>query len=154
LEAVYKINVQEFLDYVHDIPIKNYLQSDEELRQTLALYPSRKIIFTNADTNHARRVLCTLGVDEFFEQVIDIHAIRPFCKPQPEAFEKALTIAGVIDPTKCVMIDDSYPNLVSAHEMGLFTIQVGTEVRSSLVDAVVLTLFDLPSVLPVKITEV
>ncbi|KAF0112104.1 MAG: putative hydrolase of the HAD superfamily [Chloroflexi bacterium] len=150
LVAEYQVDDQEFLDFVHDIPIQNYLSRDELLRKILALYPQQKVIFTNADTHHAKRVLHTLGVNEFFDQVIDIRSIRPFCKPQPEAFALALGLAGITDPSKCVMIDDSYRNLVTANETGLFTIQVGTVVRNPQVDAAIISLADLPSVIPVS----
>jgi FMN phosphatase YigB (HAD superfamily) len=49
------------------------------------------------------------------------------------------------------MIDDSPRNLKTAHEMGFFTIQVGTDTRSPYADAAILTLADLPDVIPVEI---
>jgi putative hydrolase of the HAD superfamily len=150
LEAVYHIDTQEFLDFVHDIPVNHYIQRDESLRKTLAMYSERKIIFTNADTNHAIRVLSTLGVSEFFDQVVDIRDMRPFCKPQKEAFARAMELTGITNPANCLLMDDTYPNLVTAHELGMFTIHVGTDIRAPLVDAAINTLNDLPSVIPIN----
>jgi porphobilinogen deaminase len=52
------------------------------------------------------------------------------------------------------MIDDAYKNLVTANEKGLYTIQVGTEVRNPMVDAAILTLADLPNVIPIQMPKV
>jgi putative hydrolase of the HAD superfamily len=150
LQARYQINEQDFLDFVHDVPLGKYLKPDPALRETLELYPQRKVIFTNADTNHANRVIVTLGLEGCFDQIIDIRDIRPFCKPQVDAFAKALEIAGVSTPTECVMIDDALRNLQAAREVGMFTIQIGAQQCPPGVDAVILSLLDLPDVIPVK----
>ena len=150
LEEHYQINEQEFLDYVHDVSLDRFLKPDPQLRLTLELYSQRKIIFTNADTNHANRVLNALELQGCFDQIIDIRDIRPYCKPQPEAFKKALELAGVKNPNDCVMIDDAYRNLVVASETGLFTIQTGVKECPQGIDASILTLLDLPGVIPVR----
>lgn len=148
LREVYGIDEAEFLSYVHDIPIEKYLHQDEVLIRTLTLYPARKVIFTNADTNHARRVLTTLGVDHFFDQVIDIQAIHPYCKPMPEAFQVALDVAGIENVEGCVMIDDSDRNLLTAHDLGFFTIRIGSDQRQPYVDAAIASIYQLPEVVP------
>lgn len=150
LREVYGIDEREFLAYVHDIPLDRYLGRDEVLIQTLGLFPQQKVIFTNADTGHARRVLHTLGIEHFFTRVIDIQAIHPYCKPMSEAFQLAFELAGIDNPTECVMIDDSDRNLVTAHELGLFTIRIGSEERAEHVDAAILSIHDLPDVIPVS----
>jgi FMN phosphatase YigB (HAD superfamily) len=81
--------------------------------------------------------------------VIDIQQIYPYCKPMEEAFQIAIKTAGVENPADCVMIDDSVRNLRAAHDLGLFTIQVGTEERTDFVDAAILTIHSLPEVIPV-----
>ena len=150
LREEYSIDENEFLAYVHDIPLDQYLAEDSKLANVLELFPSRKAIFTNADTNHARRVLRRLGVNSFFEQVIDIQLIHPFCKPMPEAFQLALQAAAVSKPSDCVMIDDSEQNLRSAHDLGMYTIRVGTEEHADFIDAAIHTIHDLPLVIPVN----
>ena len=148
LEARYHIDEQDFLDYVHDLPLKDYLQPDPMVKSTLEKYPHRKVIFTNADTNHANRVILALGLEECFDQIIDIRDIRPFCKPQLEAFNKALHLAGVTDPAGCVMIDDAQRNLQAAHEAGLFTIQIGESDCPPGIDASISSLLNLPEIIP------
>ncbi|MHC1740821.1 MAG: pyrimidine 5'-nucleotidase [Anaerolineaceae bacterium] len=149
LEEIYHINSQDFLDFVHDVPLNNYLQPNLDLRQTLCAYPIPKVIFTNADTNHANRVISALGVDGCFDKIVDIRDIHPYCKPQREAFEKALELTGIKDPRNCVMIDDSPRNLFSAKDVGLFTIQIGVNDCPVGIDASILSLLDLPSVIPI-----
>ncbi len=154
LVAEYQVEEVDFLDYVHDIPIEEYLSENLALRKTLLQYPQRKLIFTNANLGHARRVLRTLGIEDIFEMIIDIQSIKPWCKPQPEAFVTALRLAGNLDPTRCVLVDDAYRNLVTAHALGMKTIQVGVSVLQNPVDACVQSLEELPNVLPVETCEV
>lgn len=149
LQSVYGIDERIFLDYVHDIPIHRFLQRDIALIATLSQYPARKIIFTNASRSHAERVISALGLEDLFSEIIDILQIAPYCKPLPEAYKKALEISGVTDPGNCIVIDDSPRNLKTASEMGFLTIQVGSEMRSPFADAAILSLADLPDVVPV-----
>lgn len=150
LREEYGINENDFLAYVHDIPLEQYLEVDPKLASILEMFPGRKAIFTNADTNHARRVLRRLGVNTYFEQIIDILRIHPYCKPMPEAFQLALQTAGVREPANCVMIDDSEQNLRAAHDLGMVTIRVGTEERADFVDAAIHSIHELPHVIPVS----
>lgn len=150
LKTLYGIDEIKFLDYVHDIPLDHYLQPDLALVKSIGLYPERKIIFTNASLAHAERVISILGLDGVFSEIIDILQITPYCKPLPEAYQKALEISSVHEVQNCVMIDDSTRNLKTAHEMGFYTIQVGTDSRSPYADATVLTLADLPDVIPAE----
>ena len=150
LSSLYGINARHFLDYVHDIPLHQYLRADTALVDAMTHSPSRKIIFTNANQAHAERVISILGLQGVFSDIIDILQVSPYCKPLPEAYEKAIKISGISDPGKCVMVDDSSRNLKTASEMGFFTIQVGTETRSPYADAAILSLADLPDVIPVE----
>lgn len=153
LREEYRIDENEFLAFVHDIPLNQYLETDPKLAGVLELFPEPKVIFTNADTNHAVRVLQTLGVNSFFDQVIDIHRIHPYCKPMVEAFQLALQAAGVNDPAKCVMIDDAERNLRVAHDLGMYTIRVGSAERSDFIDAAIPSIHDLPLVIPLSQTR-
>lgn len=148
LKTLYDIDERAFLDFVHDVPLDRFLQKDVVLVDTLSLFPNRKIIFTNASQDHAVRVIEILGIDEFFSEIIDILQISPYCKPMPEAYHKALEISGLSNPADCVVIDDSPRNLKTASEMGFFTIQVGSDTRCPYADAAILTIADLPDVIP------
>lgn len=125
LQVTRHIDEHEFIDYVHDVPLERFLQPDAELRAVLERYPQRKLIFTNADRNHAGRVLTRLELQGCFAGIIDIYDIAPYCKPMDEAYQTALRLAGETDPSTCVFIDDSPRNLAAARALGLYTIQVG-----------------------------
>lgn len=151
LKSLYNIDELEFLEYVHDIPLEQYIRRDEALIETVSLYNSRKIIFTNANQGHAKKVLSLLGLDTFFDQIIDVLCVSPYCKPFPQAFRIALELSGDLDAEDCVIIDDSIRNLETARKLGFYTIQVGTETRSPYADAAVMSLVDLPNVIPVQV---
>ncbi len=131
LKMTRQVNEREFLDYVHDVPIDQFLQPDAELRAALLRYPLRRIIFTNADRNHAGRVLRQLGLEDCFDRTIDIYDIAPYCKPMTEAFQIALALCGEPVPEKCVFIDDSPNNLAAARALGFYTVQVGPSMWSN-----------------------
>lgn len=124
LQTLYNVDELDYLNYVHDIPVGELLSPNPGLRSTLLRYPQQKIIFTNADASHARRVLTALGLEDCFEGIVDILDLTPYCKPQPGAFLRALHLAGNPDPVRCLLVEDSPANLVAARELGFGTIQV------------------------------
>lgn len=149
LVELYHVDAQDYLDFVHDVDLSKYLRPDESLRDTLNLYPQRKVIFTNASIGHARRVITQLGLDGIFEKIIDIQSISPFCKPMRGAFQKAFELADIHSPEECIMLDDSTSNLRVAQELGMFAVRVGADDCSDGMDAAIASLTDLPSVVPV-----
>jgi pyrimidine 5'-nucleotidase len=138
------IDQVDYLDFVHDVPIERMLQPDSRLREILSGFPQRKVIFTNADRKHARRVLGALKVEDCFEQIIDILDIAPYCKPQSGAFERALRIAGEEDPAQCVLVDDGIPNLAAARQYGFRTVRVGSSELSQDYEVGISSIHDLP----------
>lgn len=125
LQVNYQVEVADFLAFVHDVPLGQYLRPDPLLRQVLQALPARKFIFTNADVAHARRVLNALQLADCFEDIIDVVAIDPYCKPMPEAFAIALKAAGESDPARCVMIDDIPRTTRAARQIGMYAILCG-----------------------------
>ena len=109
LRREFKLDDQDFLDYVHDLPLSDHLQADPKLRQMLQTYPQEKWVFTNADAGHASRIMKVLGINDCFQGIIDILDIDPHSKPHPNAYHTALQIAGKDDPAKCVFMDDRHP---------------------------------------------
>lgn len=127
LQANHGVDEVEFLAYVHDIPLGDYLRPDPVLRQVIASLPTQNLVFTNADAGHARRVLTALDLNDLFEKVVDINAVAPYCKPMPEAFKIAMRVAGENDPGKCVMIDDLPHTVQAARETGMYGILCGSK---------------------------
>lgn len=127
LQARHDVDAQDFLAFVHDVPLKDYLKPDPLQREIIASLPTRNLVFTNADVPHARRVLAALELDDLFETIIDINEMSPYCKPMPESFAIAQDLADEPDPRKCVMIDDLPHTTRAALEAGMASILYGTE---------------------------
>jgi putative hydrolase of the HAD superfamily len=144
LQAHHKVDTDEYLAFVHDVPIRQYLRPNPELRAAIQGIFARKFIFTNADTNHANRVLEAVGLQGLFDGIIDVHVIAPFCKPMPEAFDLALEAAGNPDPHACALLDDQRRITRAARRLGMYTILVGEHTPGDDADAALLHLTDLP----------
>lgn len=125
LQIHHDVDADDYLAYVHDLPLETYLQPDPELGALLRRLPQDKWIFTNADSDHARRVLAVLDLGDCFNGVIDVRAMNFYCKPEPQAYYLALQVAGKSEPRRCVLLDDSPTNLAPARAMGFTTILVG-----------------------------
>ena len=148
LQVHYGIKTEDYLNYVHDLPLHEYLQPDPILRGMLLSIPQHRWIFTNSDQPHAQRVMNVLGIKDCFEGLIDVYAMEPYCKPKPEAYRLALEFAGVSDPETCALIDDSPQNLAPAKRMGFFTILVGQNGSHPTADRSLVDINDLPKIVP------
>jgi putative hydrolase of the HAD superfamily len=124
LQIEFEVDMDDYLRFVHDAPLEDILSPDPELGQVLHALPQRKVIFTNAYAPHAHRVMEILGVQDHFDQIIDIYVIHPYCKPEVEAFRKALAFINEA-PEDCLLIDDNPANLDTAQALGMGTISVG-----------------------------
>ena len=124
LQALYEVDPMDYLAYVHNVHLPDFISPNHQDRETLLALPQKKYIFTNADIHHATRVLKTLNLFDCFDGIVDILQIVPNCKPQDEAFQIALKHAGNPDPKHCILIDDMLFNLQAAHKLGFGTIQV------------------------------
>lgn len=147
LKAEYDIDEMAYLDFVHDVNHAEYLQPDLRLREMLEAYPQKKFIFTNADKKHADRVIDALGLNGLFEEIIDILAIWPYCKPQKEAFEIALKHTGLA-AVETVFIDDSPANIVGARALGFQTVLIAENGSGPESLPVISSLHHLPSLIP------
>jgi putative hydrolase of the HAD superfamily len=120
----HEVNPRDFLDYVHDVPVHEFLSADLELRETLEQVKSRKLIFTNSDLKHANRILDALGVRDQFERIFDIEAMNFIPKPNPDPYRLVLEYLRMY-PKDVLLIDDMERNLKPAQEMGMRTILIG-----------------------------
>jgi putative hydrolase of the HAD superfamily len=121
----HQVEPMDFLRFVHDVPVKDFLSIDLDLRRSLEEITSRKIIFTNSDEAHATRILDALGIRDLFEKIFDIEAMGFIPKPNPEAYQSVLSYAGV-SPAECLLIDDMERNLKPAKVLGMRTVLIGT----------------------------
>lgn len=153
LQANYTLDVQDYLNFVHGLPLKDYIQPTPGLREVLQGMPVHKFIFTNADAGHAQRVIKTLELDGCFDGILDILGMAPYCKPMPETFAMALKMAGEADAHKCVMIDDMPRTTRAAREQGIFSILYGASETHPDADAVLTNLLQLPELLETAVSH-
>jgi putative hydrolase of the HAD superfamily len=121
----FDIDPADYLEFVHQVDYAALLKPDPELREALLALPQSKSIFTNASREHALHVLEAVGLGGLFEHIIDIVSLDYRNKPLPEAYVRAVTLAGASTANACLMADDRPVNLAPARELGMTTVLVG-----------------------------
>lgn len=118
----YAVDPWSFLDFVHQV---NYERVDPSprLAAALAALPGRKVVYTNASTSHAERVLDRLGIAGHFDGVFDVAAASWRPKPHPSGYQM-LVEQHQITPEKSVMVEDIAPNLKPAAALGMTTVWI------------------------------
>jgi putative hydrolase of the HAD superfamily len=144
----HQIDPMEYLDYVHDVPVENLIPPDPELQTMLASITIPRVIFTNAHLEYAERVLNQLGISDLVTQIIDILALDFSNKPNPEAYHRALILAGNPSSDTCLLVDDRFPNLSTAADFGMTTVLVGDGVIEGTVDYTIEHIHDLTNAVP------
>ena len=119
--------IDDYLREVHDIPINAHIKRDKRLREVLEKMDSSipKYIFTASVRHHAERCLDALGISDMFEDIIDVKACNLATKHTEEAFNNAMRIAGVSNPSSCLFFDDSTKNIAMGARMGWRCVLVG-----------------------------
>ena len=115
-----------YLKFVHDIPLANFIAPDPKLRAVLERIPQEKVILTNADVPHARRILDILGVSDLFTRVFDVVCFDYQCKPAAVVYEKVLEMLPALGD-ECVLIEDAARNLPPARALGIKTILLAND---------------------------
>jgi putative hydrolase of the HAD superfamily len=103
---------------------------DPALIGALARLPGRRLIFTNADAGHARRMMAHLGIEGLFSDVFHIESADFAPKPDPLAFER-LIAAHAVTPRSCAFFEDRALNLEPAKALGMTTVLVGPEAETN-----------------------
>lgn len=142
------VDPDDYLQYVHQIPLEDYLSQDKTLNILLSGLPQDLWVFTNADYRHAEAVLEILDIREHFNGIIDLIAMDFAIKPRPEAYQIALEIAGEKDPSRCILFDDLLPNLDGAKKQGFTTVLVGQNGSVESADFHIPTIHRIREVLP------
>ena len=148
LQIHYDVDPYDYLDFVHDLPLREYLAPDPKLREMLLMIPTRRWVFTNSDAPHANRVMGILCIRDCFEGMIDVWTMNPLVKPMKAAYKFALDFVGGANPKDCALLDDSTRNLETAKEMGFFTVLVGQNGDHTSADRTLMDIHDLPRVVP------
>ncbi len=120
------VDIQAYLEQIHDIPVQDYLSPNPRLQQILPAISLKKYIFTNSYRKHAENVLRVLDIEPFFDGIFDIRSVNYVSKPAKHPYT---TIVGLLEtrPQTCIYIDDQARNLREAKRMGMRTILVDAE---------------------------
>jgi len=122
----HSVDVDDYLFFVHDVPVEEYLAPNPALAAMLDAIPLRKAIYTNATLEYGRRVLRVLGVADRFEQLIGIEEVGLRSKVYRDAYERVLARLGARGD-ECIMVEDTAHNLRPAKALGLTTVLVDAE---------------------------
>lgn len=148
LQVEHQIDADEYLRWVHDIPLHEYLKPNPHLDAVLSSIPQEKVIFTNASREHAEHVLENLGIRHHFQRIVDVRDMAYQSKPQPAAYR---LICELLDarPQECVLVEDNIRNLHPAKALGMVTVLVwdGSHGSADGVDYVIHTIEEIGKVL-------
>jgi putative hydrolase of the HAD superfamily len=125
LMICHEMDPEPFLRFVHEVDLDS-VAPNPALDSALEAIRGRKIIFTNASTDHAERILDRLGVVRHFSDIFDIAAAGYVPKPEPAAYDDLVRRFG-LDCRNTVMIDDIARNLAPAAALGMTTVWLRNE---------------------------
>jgi len=114
---------EEFLDYVHDVEHPE-LKKNDQLISKMRILEGKKIIFTNATSKHAEKILKILELEDDFDQIIDIKDLEYIPKPDKRSYKKLLECLNVNKENlnKTIFFEDTIKNLIPAKELGITTV--------------------------------
>lgn len=139
------IDPRHFLQETHQFPdLQRMIVFEKPLLHLLRRLPGRKIVFSNAPRHYAEAVLRLTGLERCFAALYSVEQLKFRPKPMPAGFRTVLR-AERLDPRRCIMVEDSLSNLVTAKQLGMRTVFVSTSLRRSpYVDVTVRSVLDLP----------
>ncbi len=118
-----KLEPEEFLDYVHDVEHPE-LEKNDQLISKIRILEGKKIIFTNATSKHAKKILKILELEHDFDQIIDIKDLDYIPKPDKRSYKKLLECLNLNKENldKTIFFEDTVKNLIPAKELGITTV--------------------------------
>ena len=120
-----KLEPEEFLDYVHDVEHPE-LKKNDQLISKIRILEGKKIIFTNATSKHAKKILKILELEHDFDQIIDIKDLEYIPKPDKRSYKKLLECLNLNKENldKTIFFEDTVKNLIPAKELGITTVWI------------------------------
>lgn len=134
-----------FLWHTHQFPaLHQMVLRQRGLRAALQRLPGRKLVYSNAPAHYIHRVLELLGIADLFEEVFTIE--HAGYRPKPDAHGFRLLFRRMrLNPSRCIMVEDTLANLKTAKRLGMKTVLVGAPPkRPGCVDLSVRSVLELP----------
>jgi len=111
-----------FLSEVHNLDY-SIVEPNHELNEQLERLEGRKIIYTNANRQHADNVLKRLELTHMFKEIFDIKDANYIPKPEISPYIQIIDDYD-INPTSAIMFDDIAKNLVPAKNVGFTSVWI------------------------------
>ena len=125
------VDPRHFLHETHQFEdLHRMVVFERGLKAMLRRLPGRKIIFSNAPRHYTEAVLRLAGIRQAFDAVYSIEQLRFRPKPAISGFLRILRHER-LDAKRCVMVEDSLTNLVTAKRLGIRTVWVSAGLRRS-----------------------
>ena len=139
------IDPKHFLWHTHQFPdLKRMLVFERALKAMLCRLPGRKIVFSNAPLRYSEAVLEMTGVHRCFDAIYSVERLRFQPKPAVAGFRHLLR-SERLNAQRCIMVEDTLPNLRTAKRLGMRTVWVSAETRQpASVDVRLVSILDLP----------
>ena len=118
----HNVDPDEFLKEVHALDY-SIVNPDEKLNAELKKLSGRKIIYTNANLQHANDVLKRLNLTNAFDEIFDIKMANYIPKPELKPY-KLIINKYELEPKKTIMFDDIAKNLVPAKNVGFTSVWI------------------------------
>ena len=136
-----------FLWHTHQFPdLPQMVLRVTRLRHILQRLPGKKLVFSNAPQDYVNAVLALLGIEDLFDGVFAIEHTRYQPKPQLAGFMLLLRNFR-LNPARCIMVEDSAENLLTAKRLGMRTVWVNETTRSpAYVDIKIRDVMQLPRI--------
>ncbi len=125
------VDPRHFLHETHQFEdLHRMVVFERGLKAMLQRLPGRKIIFSNAPRHYTEAILRLAGIRQEFDAVYSIEQLRYRPKPAVSGFLRILRRER-LEAKRCVMVEDSLANLVTARRLGIKTVWVSAGLRRS-----------------------
>ncbi len=125
------VDPRHFLHETHQFEdLHRMVVFERGLKAMLKRLPGRKIIFSNAPRHYTEAVLRLAGIRQEFDAVYSIEQLRFRPKPAVSGFLRILRRER-LEAKRCIMVEDSLANLVTARRLGIRTVWVSAGLRRS-----------------------
>ncbi|WP_274585824.1 pyrimidine 5'-nucleotidase [Neisseria leonii] len=100
------------------------------LDTALAALGGRRAVFSNGPQFYVDGLLEAMNIASYFHAAYGIDSLGFQPKPQPEAYRRICRLLAV-EAHRCIMVDDSAANLITAKTLGMTTVWYGSHARAA-----------------------
>ncbi len=117
----FRVDPDEYLEFVHAYSLDGILERNERLLSFLSRLGIPIIILTSANKAHAEKVARLTGILEFVDDIYDLKRVDYRGKPDIHAYE---VVKADFPEEDAVFVDDRLLNFPPAKELGMVTVLV------------------------------